>query len=314
MRGAYKLIINNSKIKYELDIRHGINIIKGNSGTGKTTLYTLALKVEDGVGGYKSNYKDKIRVLTRRSDWYSVIQKSHNCFIFADETIPYIYSKEFASLAQNSDNYFIINTRRNLDCLVYSADAVYRLKAHYKEFKNTIENIYGDNQLDNYKPDIVLCEDKNSGYEMFKEIFNIHVESADGKDGITKFIENNIDKKIYAIADGSGFGNCVNEVLRLRDRGFTNFQIYLPRSFEYLVLNYSKFSHSIQDELNNTENYCDTTEFKSWERYYTYLLEQVCMSYGFKYSKSKLSANLKFDEMYDTIKLQLKDISKEVFK
>lgn len=39
-------------------------------------------------------------------------KKSSNKFIFVDESIPYIYSKEFADLVADSDNYFIFSTRR----------------------------------------------------------------------------------------------------------------------------------------------------------------------------------------------------------
>ena len=313
MKGEYLLTISNSILTYKLRLKHGINIIKGDSGTGKTTLYRMAMEVEDKTAGYKSNFADKVVVLIRRMPWESILQNSHGCFIFADETVPYIYSKAFASLAQNSDNYIILITRRNLDCLVYSAYAIYILEANYKDYKNTLINLYEDNPLTSYKPDIILCEDKNSDYEMFCNIFSIPVESAGDKDGIVPYLKQNKDKKVYAIADGEGFGNCVNEIINLRDEGYY-FYLYLPKSFEYMVLNYIKFRRSVEDKLLNTENYCDTTEFKSWERFYTYLLEQVCESHNFKYSKSKLTDKLKFKGMYDNIKSQLLDLGEEVMQ
>ena len=140
MKGAYNLIIGNSRVIYDLNIKHGINIIKGDSGTGKTTLYNIAVDLVSGLGGTKCNFKDKIEVLTRISDCASVIQNSRGKFIFADETVPYIYSKEFANLAQTSDNYFILNTRRNLDCLVYYFIVVFLLKPVYKRIIINILN------------------------------------------------------------------------------------------------------------------------------------------------------------------------------
>ena len=41
MRGQYHIIVQNKRLRYEFDIRRNITIIRGDSATGKTTLYTM---------------------------------------------------------------------------------------------------------------------------------------------------------------------------------------------------------------------------------------------------------------------------------
>lgn len=41
MKGSYKIIVQNSNVRYEFEIRRNITIIKGDSATGKTTLVEM---------------------------------------------------------------------------------------------------------------------------------------------------------------------------------------------------------------------------------------------------------------------------------
>ena len=41
MKGHYRIIIANAKVRYDFTIRRNITIIKGNSATGKTTLVEM---------------------------------------------------------------------------------------------------------------------------------------------------------------------------------------------------------------------------------------------------------------------------------
>lgn len=41
MKGKYHIIVQNNKLRYELDIRRNITIIRGDSATGKTQLIRL---------------------------------------------------------------------------------------------------------------------------------------------------------------------------------------------------------------------------------------------------------------------------------
>ena len=41
MKGKYHIVVQNNKLRYELDIRRNITIIRGDSATGKTKLIEL---------------------------------------------------------------------------------------------------------------------------------------------------------------------------------------------------------------------------------------------------------------------------------
>ena len=316
MKGSYNIVVSSSNIEYDINIKHSISVIRGMSGIGKTYLYKLLVAMKRGAKTVKCNLADKIVLLDYDTDWGILIPNSHGKIFIADENIRYIFSSEFASIAQMSDNYFIFITRNSLKCFTYASDAVYTFETIKDDhYINKTVSMYNDVRLSDYKPDVILCEDIGSGFSMFKEIFNIPVVSAGGKDNIVSFIKSNeAYSNIYIIADGAGFGSCVNGILLIQNNGYANFKLFLPPSFEYMLLLYQNFKSLVADKLDYTENYCDTKEFKSWERFYTFLMESVARHYNFTYTKSYLSDKLKFSKMYDNIMSQIKDLSKGVFK
>lgn len=49
MKGSYRIVVQNSKVRYDFEIRRNITIIKGDSATGKTTLVEMIREYyEDG--------------------------------------------------------------------------------------------------------------------------------------------------------------------------------------------------------------------------------------------------------------------------
>lgn len=41
MRGRYHIIVQNKRLRFEFDVKRNITIIRGDSATGKTTLYMM---------------------------------------------------------------------------------------------------------------------------------------------------------------------------------------------------------------------------------------------------------------------------------
>lgn len=41
MKGKYHIVVQNNRLRYELDVKRNITIIRGDSATGKTTLLNM---------------------------------------------------------------------------------------------------------------------------------------------------------------------------------------------------------------------------------------------------------------------------------
>ena len=313
MKGKYELSIYDNKLHYSLSLERNITIIKGKSGTGKSTLYNM---FEDLLSnsrnvGIHCNMKDKLEILNEKSNWGSLINDSHNKIFIADEFTDYITTLDFAKIAQSSDNYFIIISRSGrLKWLTYSVDCIYELVTNKCDnisvTKLYRKYLYVDEKI---KPTLVITEDSNSGFEAMKMLAKCDILSAHGRDNVYNTIKENINKYscIYVIVDGAAFGSCIGRLFPK----FKNEEVYIfsPESFEFLLLLSDTFRRYLSTELDCTYDFCDSINYLSWERYYTNLLDYLCKHYyNFNYSKSKLDKFFKSDYFKEHLKGQIKDI------
>ena len=76
MKGKYHITVQNNRLRYEFDIKRNIRIIKGDSATGKTTLYSMiALAARLGESsGVEVRCEKKCRTLDEL-DWKLVLHK-----------------------------------------------------------------------------------------------------------------------------------------------------------------------------------------------------------------------------------------------
>ena len=312
MKGKYSITVYNNRIRYELEIERNITVIKGNSGTGKTTLYSMFrdLLSTNRYTGVKCNCRDKIKVLDNNSDWKRELSINTGKIFLSDEDTEYITTQEFAESLNSSDNYFIFITRSGrMSWLTYSVDCIYELgteKVGNVSVTKMYKRYFDIGKL--VKPDLVISEDSNSGFEMFNLVFDCDVVSAKGRDRVYSTLKSYINryKTIYVIVDGSAFGSCIGRLIPFLDKGVS---IFAPESVEYLMLLSDTFERYLTSELTETYNFCDSIKYLSWERYYTELLKTICKSnYGFSYSKKRLNNFFKSEYFINHIKNQLTDI------
>lgn len=249
MKGKYHIVIQNKRLRYELNIRRNITIIRGDSATGKTTLINL---LEQAVSLGESS---GVEVLCERpcrtlggNDWNIVLPNIHEHIIFLDEEKKFVKSQEFAAAVKDSDNYFVIITREDLPNLPYSVEEIYgiHISGKYHDLKRTYNELYHiystEEMTGKQEPKTVVVEDSNSGFEFFYGICS--------------------EKGIDCISAG-GKSNLKNVMNRL--------------------------GKVVQDILNKPEEFIESQKYFSWERFFTVLLMECTQDSYLHYSKSKLN-------------------------
>ena len=170
MKGKYHIVVQNNKLRYELDIRRNITIIRGDSATGKTKLIEL---LEQAAAFGESSGVDVLCQRPCRSlggnDWNLVLPNIHEQILFLDEENKFVKTQEFAAAVKASDNYFVIITREDLPNLPYSVEEIYGIHAsgRYHDLKRTyneLYHIYSPEVLSGkVEPEVVVVEDSNAG-------------------------------------------------------------------------------------------------------------------------------------------------------
>ena len=297
MKGSYQISVQNNLVKYEFTIRRNITVIQGNSATGKTTLVDLIreYQLNGADSGINLSCKKKCVVL-EGNDWQQTLTLFQDCIVFIDEGNRFISSKDFASTIKQTDNYYVLITREGLENLPYSVNEIYGIHtsgkyADLKQIYHEFYHIYNDDFQG--KPiGAVLTEDSNSGFDFFKNLSDgkYPCESAKGKSNIFNYL-NKSEGTTLIVADGAAFGSQMDKVTKIIGRK-NNAILYLPESFEYLILQSDLFKDAeISKVLKEPSGVIESKEYFSWEQFFTSLLIKVSKDTYLKYSKKKLNKN-----------------------
>ena len=91
------------------------------------------------------------------------------------------------------------------------------------------------------------------------------------------------------IADGAAFGSEMERMERLMNAG-RKIALYLPESFEWIILSAQLTDDAeIKDILEHPEDFVESMEYSSWERFFTALLVRKTDGTYLRYSKRKLN-------------------------
>lgn len=298
MKGKYKVIVRNNKLHYEFEIKRNITIIQGDSATGKTTLINMLRQAENlgESSGVDVLSNVPCRILEGVS-WKLILQNTAGTIFFIDEENAFINTEEFAAEVRGSDNYFVLITRENLYNLPYSVEEIYGLYAsgryqNTKKIYQQMYRIYSDIQELPIKPELFIVEDSNSGYEFFKAVSderNLECESAGGKSNIFSKIKNVKNREVCVIADGAAIGSEMNGLYEISHKK-KNIHLYLPESFEWIVLKSGLIDdREIRKILETPELFIDSKKYFSWERFFTNLLIEKTKNSYLQYRKSAIN-------------------------
>lgn len=94
---------------------------------------------------------------------------------------------------------------------------------------------------------------------------------------------------------GATIGSDMKDIYNLYQK-YENIYLWLPESFEYLLLCYNMFKNNkyVQDILTNPIKHIDAKDV-SWERFFTHLLEEVTHGLYCEYVKNN---DTEYDEEY----------------
>lgn len=297
MVGTYPIRIFTNRVEYNLELRRKFTFIVGDSGTGKTRLANLITRA--GTNN-RVSLMTKVRIIvpTQKEELYDSLRNKTEAVIYViDEALcGVLNNKEFARLAETAEGYFVMITRSKFECIPYSVREVYELVSKNTGRKTyySLSHVYNWKNDMSVDADFILTEDSKSGYYFYKETCTGVVESANGNSNIPSKVEEAISrgyKHVFIVADGAAFGSQIHKYFELCSTYPYDIRLFCPESFEYLILKSGIFSFNM-DKIINTQNYADSRKFFSWERYYTWLLNEVASKYG-GYRKSGKGSNYK---------------------
>ena len=299
MKGKHRIVVSTKRQKYEFELRRNLTILRGDSATGKTTLIEMIQDHEnDPLGSPVELISDKKCYVLEGALWKEQLAGITDSIVFIDEGNSFVKAEEFAGVIQNTDNYYVIVSRESLPALPYSVEEIYgiRTSGKYGTLKQIYHEFYRIYNLDETKgeiePEAVVTEDSNSGYQFFDAVCRengLTCETLNGKSNIFRYLKVHKNEKILVIADGAAFGSEMDRVMRLMESR-KNIVLYLPESFEWLILRSGLLEDTEVDEiLKSPENHVESQQYFSWERYFTAVLMQKTSDSYLKYTKSKLN-------------------------
>lgn len=298
MKGIHKVVVGTKYLKYEFELRRNLTVIRGDSATGKTTLVDMIrTHMNDGESGPVTLNCDKGCYVVEGNLWKGQLDNIQDSIVFIDEGNEFVKTKDFARAIQQTDNYYVIVTREGLPALPYSVEEVYgiRTSGKYGTLKRSYHSfyrIYPDSTTEKIKPEKILTEDSNSGYQFFDAVCTEHqmqCDTANGKSNVFSYLKVHKDEKILVIADGAAFGPEMDRVLQLVQTR-KNLALYLPESFEWLILSSGILKDAETTQILQTPSgYIDSKEYFSWERYFTALLIEKAAGTYLNYTKKTLN-------------------------
>ena len=318
MRGKHKVVVSTKRLQYEFELRRNLTIIRGDSATGKTTLVDMIRDFVNNPSGTPVELVcDKKCYVLEGALWKMQLNGIADSIVFIDEGNEFIKTVEFAEEIQKTDNYYVIVTREALPALPYSVEEIYgiRTSGKYGTLKQSYHEFYRLYGAKTYEkvvaPEVILTEDSNSGYQFFNHVCNengLSCEAMNGKSNVFHYLNLHKNEKILIIADGAAFGSEMDRVLQLINMQ-KNVALYLPESFEWLVLSAGILKNNRIDKiLDDPSEYVESKEYFSWERFFTAVLIEETKDTYLAYAKRRLNPAYLNDAVKGSILKQIKKV------
>ncbi len=299
MKGKYRIVVQNKRLRYDFEIKRNITIIRGDSATGKTALIEMVREFQENENDSGIELEcEKRCIAIFGSNWEIQLRTIHDSIVFIDEGARFTASREFAAFIQKTDNYYVIVSRESLPSLPYSVEEIYGIRnsgkyGSLKRTYNEIYRLYGEYDFSfPIVPEQILTEDSNAGFAFFQDVCKtngITCISAHGKSNIFSNALKLTKGETLIIADGAAFGSEIEKILKLLGLN-SKLHLYLPESFEWLILKSGLFEDGeIKKILKEPYQYIESSQDFSWERFFTKLLTRITANTYMEYTKRNLN-------------------------
>lgn len=308
MIGRYKVCIKAQRVIYNFYLNNKVTIIRGDSASGKTTLYDLIVdyRSDKESSGIDISITPNCNIIPFSSLLWEEGARPENSIIIIDEHFKYLSNHDFNTFLNTSNNYFIISDRDDTGNLDFGIEDMYELHTSgkyttfNKMYTNYLKLIKNDDI--NYRKvhindiDKIITEDSALGCKFYYKLYDKETISSYGNSKVLNTVLDNINSKLFIVVDGSAFGKCIqplDALIRRRD----NLHLFIPDSFECVLLKSdvigitkeqdAKYYEGIDvnDILKSPKDYIDITKF-TLEQYYEDILVKCMAHTKFPYSKS----------------------------
>ena len=285
------------KIRHELyscdfKFERRLNIIKGDSGTGKSTFATI-VRDKRNADKFESTL-DIIQVF--EDTWKPVVRGERDKILIFDDlnvVSTLDFARYYSKYAISNNLYFLIISRESLRFdsmknLSFSSNSIFKLVKNgiYHELEKYYS--YGESSTSDFE--VCVVEDTKKGYTFFKELFKgvlDVVPSTGGKSTIVADVLK-LSKEytnILVIVDTSAYGCHMEEFCTLFE-GIESNICFLSdyECFEELLLR-TNLLNRLRDVIDGFNNLTvDANNFVSWKKYFEDLVYRVTMNKPYRYS------------------------------
>lgn len=323
MKGIHELQLKNRDASFRFSLKRNITIVRGDSATGKTTLYNMAeAYMRDGVRSGVQVKCDKPIVALGEQEWETRLEHTKDSIVFIEENVGFTRQEAFASAVKRSDNYYVIISREDLNELPYGVDEIYEIKMSGRH--HTFVPMYRSDRAHVYAGGkepfaVLLTEDSHSGLEFYQKYFegtDIHCETALSNSGILPWLKKHQDARVLIVADGAAFGAVMNRIMAFQRQFPNNVTVCLPESFEWLILKsglIDRMNSKIPAILENPSDHIESGKYFNWEQFFEKLLISSTMNSDMDaaYTRSRLKAFYLLPHNRERIAGEIADVLKK---
>lgn len=280
-----KLDIKSPVYEFYGEFQRRITLIHGDSGVGKSSLTNI---LENRIDLPSVTVVCDLDILIASdNNWSDLMRFNKNALVIFDD-LRCVETLEFATVCKNSlvENnlyviiigradlpYFSCINEKNKRALSISLDEIYNL-INDGSIKHWLEHDYVAGFSDLTNVDMIITEDRGTGYRFFSTYLKNVKRSTDGKSSIINNVESSSGKKILVLLDTAAYGVHFEEFKqKIVAAGINARYLNGLESFEYLLLR----TNLLRDNkrLSNAAKVVNVDDYISWEDYFGTLLKYV---------------------------------------